>query len=233
MKSFAVALVACTLAVTLGSPLLAQDAGGTVDEALLAKLQGEWRYAGMTVNGKPQVRDWDDEDVSTFFEGTAMALRYGRTGKPCPEAPVQKLTHLADVDGFVHMDVFGNDLEGKPSTTKNLCKLDGDTLTTTYHMMNPGERPTTLESTPGSFLWTVVYKLRKPAPPTKPAPAAKAAAHKPRTWKSTAGTTIEATFVELDGDVVVLEKKNGDEVRVPLEKLSAMDRKWVKDAGKK
>ncbi|MFM7076109.1 MAG: SHD1 domain-containing protein [Planctomycetaceae bacterium] len=226
MKSFAVALVACTLAVTLGTPLLAQDAGGTVDDALLAKLQGEWRYAGMTVNGKPQVRDWEDEDISTFFEGTAMALRFGKTGKPVPELPLQTLTHLADVDGFVHMDVFDN-LEAKPGTTRNLCELDGDTLTVTYHMMNPGERPATLESTPGSCLWTVVYKLRKPAPP------AKAAAHKPRTWKSTAGTTIEATFVELDGDVVVLEKKNGDEVRVPLEKWSVMDRKWVKDAGKK
>lgn len=105
MKSFALALVAWIFALTLGTTLPAQDAVGTIDDALLAKLQGEWRYADMTVNGKPQVRDWEDEDVSTFFE--------------------------------------------------------------------------------------------------------------------------------LDGDVVVLEKKNGDEVRVPLEKLSAMDRKWVKDAGKK
>ncbi|MFM7076534.1 MAG: SHD1 domain-containing protein [Planctomycetaceae bacterium] len=233
MKSFAVALVACTLTVTLSTPLLAQDAGGTVDDALLAKLQGEWRYAGMTVNGKPQVRDWDDEDVSTFFEGTAMAERQGKTGKAFPDSPDRKVTHLSEKDGSILLDVLGDTFAGKNVTTKHLGKLDGDTLTVTYHMMNPGERPATLESTPGSFLWTVVYKLRKPAPPAKPAPAAKAAAHKPRTWKSTAGTTIEATFVELDGDVVVLEKKNGDELRVPLEKLSAMDRKWVKDAGKK
>ena len=32
---------------------------------MLAKLQGEWRYAGMTINGKPQVRAWEGEDIST------------------------------------------------------------------------------------------------------------------------------------------------------------------------
>lgn len=101
-------------------------------------------------------------------------------------------------------------------------------------MMNPGERPTVMVSTPGSFLWTVVYELKKPAaaakpvPSTKTAPAKKsAAAEGTRTWKSVAGTTIDATLVKLDGDVVVLEKKNGERLRVPLEKLSAPDRKWA------
>lgn len=43
---------------------------------------------------------------------------------------------------------------------------------------------------------------------------------------------VEATFVTLNGDVVVLEKKNGDRVRVPLGKLSAADRKWIRNADK-
>ena len=64
MKTFALAVAAWMVVLTLGATLVAQDAGDTVDEALLAKLQGEWRYAGMTVNGKPQVRDWEGEDVS-------------------------------------------------------------------------------------------------------------------------------------------------------------------------
>lgn len=57
-KSFAPTIAVWMLAVILGSTLLAQDAADAVDEALLAKLQGEWRYAGMTANGKPQNRDW-------------------------------------------------------------------------------------------------------------------------------------------------------------------------------
>lgn len=173
MKSCILAITACIFAVTLGTTLPAQDAGGTVDDALLAKLQGEWRYAGMTVNGKPQTRDWEDEDVSTFFEGTVMAERSGKTGKPLdPNLPNRKLTHLAEVDDFVQMDVVGDTLEATNVTTRYLCRLDGDTLTCTYHMKNSGERPTAMESTPGSFLWTVVYKLRKAASPAKSKPAA-------------------------------------------------------------
>lgn len=100
------------LAVILGSTLFAQDAADAVDEALLAKLQGEWRYAGMTVNGKPQNRDWEDEDVSTFFEGTGegtiMAERQGKTGKASPDSPDRKVTHLTEKDGLILLDVLGD-----------------------------------------------------------------------------------------------------------------------------
>lgn len=65
MKTFALAVAAWMVVLTLGATLVAQDAGDTVDEALLAKLRGEWRYAGMTVNGEPQVRDWEGENIST------------------------------------------------------------------------------------------------------------------------------------------------------------------------
>lgn len=74
------------LAVILGSTLFAQDAADAVDEALLAKLQGEWRYAGMTANGKPQNRDWEDEDVSTFSRGRARG-RSWPSGRGRPEKP--------------------------------------------------------------------------------------------------------------------------------------------------
>ncbi|MFM8283382.1 MAG: SHD1 domain-containing protein [Planctomycetaceae bacterium] len=75
----------------------------------------------------------------------------------------------------------------------------------------------------------------RPCPRTTSGEAAattKAPAAQARTWTSTAGTTVEATVVELDGDVVVLEKTDGERLRVPLEKLSANDRQWVKNAGK-
>lgn len=222
-----VAFAACIVASTIGASIFAQDARGTIDDAVLARLQGEWRYTGMTINGKPQVRDWEDEDVSTFFQEAVMALRQGKTGKPVPDAPDATLTHLAEVDGFVHMDVFGKNFEGKDVTTRYLCRFDGDTLTCTSHMMNPEARPTVLESAPGSFLWKTVYRLRKASGPAKTKPAATS-----RTWTSTAGTTVEATFVEIDGDVVVLEKKEGGRLRVPLEKLSPADRTWLDGAGR-
>jgi hypothetical protein len=65
---------------------------------------------------------------------------------------------------------------------------------------------------------------------TRPSPATSAESPKaeaPRTWTSTVGTKIEATFVSSDEKEVVLKKTDGTELRVPLEKLSEADRAWV------
>lgn len=61
--------------------------------------------------------------------------------------------------------------------------------------------------------------------PTPPPPAARGAM---RTWSSRAGTTVEAAFVELDQDTVVLEKADGSRLRVPLMKLIAADRRLAR-----
>jgi hypothetical protein len=50
-----------------------------------------------------------------------------------------------------------------------------------------------------------------------------------RIWKSADGKyTVEARLSELDGSVVVLEKRDGTVVRVPLEKLGEADRELAR-----
>jgi hypothetical protein len=67
------------------------------------------------------------------------------------------------------------------------------------------------------------------SPVTAAAPTAPVAAA-PRTWTDASGKfTIEARFVSLAGGQVTLEKTGGVHVRMPLEKLSAADQKYVTD----
>lgn len=47
-----------------------------------------------------------------------------------------------------------------------------------------------------------------------------------RTWTSTDGKTLEAEFVRVDGDRVLVNR-DGRTVPIPLERLSDADRKWV------
>ncbi len=49
-----------------------------------------------------------------------------------------------------------------------------------------------------------------------------------REWTSTAATRIEAAFVELQNTVVVLKKRDGSMLRVPFDKLSPPDQRWVR-----
>lgn len=80
----------------------------------------------------------------------------------------------------------------------------------------------------------------KPAEPPKPgetteppktsAPAEKV--EKPggiRTWTDRNGTSVEAEFVNLDGDKVELRKANGGALQIPLGDLSPDDQKFVRE----
>ena len=49
-----------------------------------------------------------------------------------------------------------------------------------------------------------------------------------RTWTDVKGRTIEAEIVRKDGDVVVV-KKGGKEVRLPLKVLSDADKEYVEE----
>ena len=54
-----------------------------------------------------------------------------------------------------------------------------------------------------------------------------------RIWKDASGVfEIEATYLGRDKDKVVLQKKDGSEIKVPLSKLSDDDREWVGKRGK-
>ncbi|NBV46686.1 MAG: hypothetical protein EBR86_13880, partial [Planctomycetia bacterium] len=59
--------------------------------------------------------------------------------------------------------------------------------------------------------------------------AGAAAAGEMRTWRDATGSfSREAEMLRVDGDSVVLRLKEGREIRVPLAKLSAADREYVK-----
>jgi hypothetical protein len=67
----------------------------------------------------------------------------------------------------------------------------------------------------------------RPAPKieAKPAPVV-------RIWTSTVRTTVEAEFIGREDDVVLLKKRDGTVLRVPLDKLSEQDRQWIQQTQK-
>ena len=48
-----------------------------------------------------------------------------------------------------------------------------------------------------------------------------------RTWTDRNGKTLEAKFV---GEIIILQKKDGTEIKVPTSKLSDADQKWLRQA---
>lgn len=58
----------------------------------------------------------------------------------------------------------------------------------------------------------------------KPPPAAPA----PRVWTSTAGTTVQATFVRVQGTAVVLQLTNGKTIQVPIAGFSPADQAYIR-----
>jgi hypothetical protein len=59
---------------------------------------------------------------------------------------------------------------------------------------------------------------KEPLPTIKPSPP-----EGPLSWTNTDGKTIEAEFIHLDGDTVVI-RKDGKEFKIPLAKLSPASR---------
>ena len=58
-------------------------------------------------------------------------------------------------------------------------------------------------------------------------------ARKLRTWTDSTGTRkVQARFIELDGENVVLQRQDGKQVRVPLERLSNADRAFAQRASR-
>jgi Tol biopolymer transport system component len=71
------------------------------------------------------------------------------------------------------------------------------------------------------------------APPGESGAAETAAAAAVRTWRDTSGRTLEATLVEVQADKVVLRGAQDEKLRtVPLDKLSAADRKFIEQTRK-
>ena len=55
-----------------------------------------------------------------------------------------------------------------------------------------------------------------------------------REWSNQSGSfKVEASFVSLENETVVLKRKDGKQVKVPLSRLSAEDRELAESFGKK
>ncbi len=81
---------------------------------------------------------------------------------------------------------------------------------------------------------TPLAAVPKPSPPPaaaqpkpQPAPAAADPSAALRTWTDTSGRTIEAKFVQVDGEVAVVIDSRGRTLRIPLDRLSEQDRAWL------
>ena len=48
-----------------------------------------------------------------------------------------------------------------------------------------------------------------------------------RTWTSASGATIEAAFVSQQADVVILQKPDGEKLRIRLNQLSPADQRFL------
>lgn len=70
-----------------------------------------------------------------------------------------------------------------------------------------------------------------PAAPGAPAAAAPAAVAQETTWTSADGRTIQATFIELKGDAVVLRRNDGQTFTVPLARLSPESQNMARSGG--
>jgi cytochrome c len=69
------------------------------------------------------------------------------------------------------------------------------------------------------------------AAPAAPAPAAPAAGGGMQSWTSTDGKVIQAKFVRLDGDNVVIQRDDGATFSVPLSRLSPESQAQAKKGG--
>jgi len=138
-------------ATAIGRSLIADDATDTIDESLLAKLQGEWRTVSSVLDGKPFTSPASEWRV--VFSGRTMSLKSGDK-----EIGRLQIKHVVAHEGLGHIDYEMVDPTGKAVRTKQLVKLDGDRLTTCV-CSPPGERPSELTSEAGSHrLLTVLQR---------------------------------------------------------------------------
>ena len=74
---------------------------------------------------------------------------------------------------------------------------------------------------------TPTTKPKSVSPAPKRLPDDKTKSARLRTWTDTQGRTMQARFVEVDGDIVVVVDQSERTLRVPLKRLSETDREWL------
>ena len=123
---------------------------------------------------------WGDEPVKAkAWEGEWAAVSVQNNGEKMPDERAQKLrltltadrykTELGDQVLFdstytidttkspAHIDIIGTEGDFKGKAALGLIKVDGDTLTMCY-VMPGGERPSAMESPPGSRVTLLITK---------------------------------------------------------------------------
>lgn len=137
--------------VFIANHVSASDSADEIDASLLEKLQGEWDPVSTTFDGKPVA---SPAGPTTIFEGRAKSVRLG-------ERVVGRLEikRLVAAGGLGQIDFELRDPTGNAIRTKQLFKLDGDTLTTCAGTP-PTERPAELSSKPGSKNLLTVLKRK-------------------------------------------------------------------------
>ncbi len=88
----------------------------------------------------------------------------------------------------------------------------------------PGDYRFVLALRPETKLTPLPASAATSAPPTtKSQPAL-------REWTSAVGSKIEAEFVRVENGIATLKKRDGSELRVPLDKLCEADQQWIRTA---
>ena len=75
-------------------------------------------------------------------------------------------------------------------------------------------------------------KVVRPAPTPKPTPQPQPVIPEEyRTWTDSSGKTVRARLVSVDGAGLVLQRQNGHQIKMHLDRLSEADRQWLRRHG--
>ena len=210
-----------------------------------ALLDGRWRTVGMAALGRIMPDDFVRERVSEMeigggklrlysdgrlveeddltIDATKSPMTYQRKVVFEGRVSVQNGAFEFDDKGRLRM---GNRLDpgDPPPKTLNIRETD-DLAVHTYERV-PKDQPFPTPRAPRQE--PPAAPQTPPTPPSEPPPAKN---EKLRTWSSADGKfSVEAEFLSQLGNNVKLRKKaDGVEITVPLDKLSAPDRDWLKN----
>jgi WD40 repeat protein len=156
--------------------------------------------------------------------GKAKVVRRLPWGGEAAAEPLACVAISRDGETVAVPDRGGNVLLLDTSTGKTRRVLEGLPGSLPACMVFSPDGTRVAEGTEDGSVVVWVLDDSASAPPATDTPAPSSM----RTWTSADGNfTVEAQCVRDDGDAVVLRKKSGGEVKVPLDKLSADDRAYV------
>ena len=191
----------CTPAIQALATLKTEKAA----EAVALQMPGHWREAGKAL-----------KDMGPVAEAATMKL-LKNTDHWVRRETVSVLAEIGGEDSVRALEEIGNGLsEWQGRDIRNAINTIQRRLAAAPKTAKAPPRP--------------AAKKRAKSADKKPSEPAPAATQEMRTWHDASGKfEIEATLVSFKDQTVTLKKKNGRTIRVPLEKLSAEDQKYVEE----